>query len=430
VSAPPSSRAAPSSRLHPGKRFTREGLVALSEGLVQLRGSPLRTLLTLLGVVFGVGSVVSMVSIGEGAQRQILAGIEAMGATSLHVQGAASKDQNLADLVNVSVGLSQADARALEKALGVDQAVAARAVYAPKVTTLPLLAAELRVIGVTASVFDTSRLLMKQGRRLSIWDERQAAAVAVIGSGLAERAFPGEDPVGRWVRLDYAWFQIVGVLAPRGDDAGASGEVSYDKSVVVPYPTQRELLEPERTYGDLDRISVRMGSIEDTLPAKRVADKLLDNLHGGAKDFEVISPEELLRKRKETQNIMTAVLTAIAAISLLVGGIGVMNIMLASVTERVAEIGVRRAIGATRRDVLVQFLIESTTICVIGGAIGAVLGLVAAIVASKIMGLPIVLAWQALALAVVISVLVGVTSGLVPAKRAADLNPIEALRGE
>jgi putative ABC transport system permease protein len=406
-----------------------ESFVALSEGLVQLRSSPLRTLLTLLGVVFGVGSVVSMVSIGEGAQRQILSSIEAMGATSLHVRRAQGKDENIADLVNVSVGLAQADARALEKALGVEHAVAARAVYAPKVSNLPVPAAELRVIGVTASVFDTSRLAVKSGRRLSAWDERQASACAVIGARLADRVFAG-DALGKWIRLDYAWFEVVGVLAPRDDSAEGGSDVSYDKSVIVPYLAMRELLEPPRAYGDLDRISIRMGTIEETLPAKQVAERLLANLHGGAKDFEVISPEELLRKRKETQYVMTAVLTAIAAISLLVGGIGVMNIMLANVSERVAEIGVRRAIGATRRDVLVQFLIESTTICVIGGAIGSVLGLAAALVATQIMGLPVVFAWQALVLAVAISVVVGVASGMVPAKRAADLNPIEALRGE
>jgi putative ABC transport system permease protein len=399
--------------------------------MVQLRGSPLRTLLTLLGVVFGVGSVVSMVSIGEGAQRQILSSIEAMGATSLHVQTVVAKDQNLADLVNVSVGLSLSDARALEKALGVQQAVAARAVYTPKVTNLLVPAGELKVVGVSASVFDTSRLRIARGRRLSTWDERQASTTAVLGSALADRLFGG-DALGRWIRVDYAWFQVVGVLAPRDDGGGGDGgsELSLDGSVVVPYPALRELLEPPRTYGDLDRISLRLGSIEETLPAKRVAERLLANLHGGAGDFEVISPEELLRKRKETQNVMTAVLTAIAAISLLVGGIGVMNIMLANVSERVAEIGVRRAIGATRRDILVQFLIESTTICVIGGAIGSVLGLLAALVATQIMGLPVVFAWQALVLAVVISVVVGVTSGLIPARRAAEMDPIEALRGE
>src|SRR5262245_10934535 len=178
-------------------------------------------MLTLLRVVFGVGSVVSMVASGERAQRQTLGSIVAMGPTSLHVRSALGKDQNLADLVNVSVGLSQADALALEKALGVQHAVAARAVYAPKVSNLPVPATELRVIGVTASVFDTSRLRMDRGRRLSVWDERQASATAVLGSALAARLFGG-DAVGKWIRLDYAWFQVVGVLAPRAD--GADGE--------------------------------------------------------------------------------------------------------------------------------------------------------------------------------------------------------------
>ncbi|MFO0758876.1 MAG: ABC transporter permease [Byssovorax sp.] len=409
----------------------KEGLVALSEGLVQLRSSPLRTLLTLLGVVFGVGSVVSMVSIGEGAQRRILAGIEAMGATSLQIRSAPSKDQGLSDLVNVSVGLSRADALALTQALGKDRLLSARAVYAPKVTSLPIPPTELKVIGVSASVFDTSKLVVARGRRIQSFDEQQASAHAVLGAALAERLFGG-DAVGKWIRLDYAWFLVVGVLAPRseGAEGEASADVAYDKSVVVPYSALRELLEPPRIYGDLDQISVRMDTIEQTLPAKYVADRLLSSLHGGAKDFEVISPEELLERRKETQNVMTAVLTAIAAISLLVGGIGVMNIMLANVSERVAEIGVRRAIGATRRDVLVQFLLESTMICVLGGAAGAALGLAAAFIVAKVMGMPAVFAWQALVLAVVISVTVGVTSGIIPAKRAADLNPIEALRGE
>jgi putative ABC transport system permease protein len=409
----------------------RAGLVALSEGLVQLRSSPLRTLLTLLGVVFGVGSVVSMVSIGEGAQRQILASIEAMGATSLHIRSAPAKDQSLSDLVNVSVGLSRADARALSQALGAERAVATRSIYAPKVSNLPVPATELKVLGVTARVFETSKLQVAKGRRLSLFDEEQASAYAVLGSALAERVFHG-DALGKWIRLDYAWFQVVGVLAPRaeGAEGEGGGEVNYDKSIVVTYPALRELLEPPRTYGDLDLVSVRMDTIEQTLPAKHVAERLLGNLHGGAKDFEVISPEELLERRKETQNIMTAVLTAIAAISLLVGGIGVMNIMLANVSERVAEIGVRRAIGATRRDVLVQFLLESTMICVLGGAIGAALGLGAAFIVAWVMGMPAVFAWQALGIAVLISVVVGVTSGFIPAKRAADLNPIEALRGE
>ncbi|MEO7331902.1 MAG: ABC transporter permease [Minicystis sp.] len=409
----------------------KAGVIALSEGLVQLRSSPLRTLLTLLGVVFGVGSVVSMVSIGEGAQRQILAGIEAMGATSLHIRSSPPKDQGLSDLVNVSVGLSRADARALSKALGGDHAVATRALYAPKVSNLPVPATELKVIGATAQVFDTSKLQVAKGRRLSVWDERQASAFAVLGSALAQRVF-GDEAIGKWIRIDYAWFQVVGVLAPRaeGAEGEAGGQVSYDKSIVVPYSALRELLEPPRIYGDLDLISIRMDTIEETLPAKQVAERLLGNLHGGAKDFEVISPEELLERRKETQNIMTAVLTAIAAISLLVGGIGVMNIMLANVSERVAEIGVRRAIGATRRDVLFQFLLESTMICVLGGAVGAVLGLAAAFVVAQVMGMPAVFAWQALVIAVLISVVVGVSSGLIPAKRAADLNPIEALRGE
>ncbi len=406
-------------------------LLALSESFVQLRGSPLRTMLTLLGVVFGVGSVVAMVSIGEGAQRKILASIEAMGATSLHVRASVAKDQALADLVNVSVGLSEADAQALARTLGAEHAVAWRASYAPKVTTLPKPPSELQVVGVTASMFEASRLAVAEGRRLSASDESQAAAFALLGSDVARENFP-EGAIGKWIRIDYAWFQVVGVLAPRPpSSAGGDGkEPNLDRAVMVTFATLREMLEPPRAYGDLDGISVQLASIEDTLGGKVIAERLLTSLHGGAEDFEVVSPEEILRQRRETQYVMTAVLTAIAAISLLVGGIGVMNIMLANVTERVGEIGLRRAIGATRQDVLRQFLLEATVICVVGGAIGAVLGLAAALGASVVMELPLVLSWQALVLAFGISVVVGVVSGFLPARRAAYLDPIEALRGE
>jgi putative ABC transport system permease protein len=406
------------------------GVGALSESFVQLRSSPLRTLLTLLGVVFGVGSVVAMVSIGEGAQRKILASIEAMGATTLHVRASVAKDQSLADLVNVSVGLSQSDARALARSLGATGAVAWRAAYAPKVTTLVDPPSELKVVGVTSSLFEAARLEIAAGRRFSTADETAAAAYAIVGDELASQSFP-EGAVGRWVRVDYAWFQVVGVLAPRAP-AGAEGdgEANLDRSILVPFASLRELLEPPRAYGDLDGISVQLATIDDTRGGKIVAERLLSSLHGGATDFAVLSPDEILRQRRETQAVMTAVLTAIAAISLLVGGIGVMNIMLANVSERVLEIGLRRAIGATQRDVMLQFLLEATVICVVGGAIGAVLGVLAALGASWVMELPIVLSWQALVLAFAISVLVGVVSGFIPARRAAELDPIAALRGE
>lgn len=401
---------------------------ALADGFVQLRTNPLRTMLTLLGVVFGVGSVVAMVSIGQGAERQILAGIEAMGATSLHVRGTKVDTQGLADVVNVSVGLSRSDAEALGKVLDDASEIAYRAAYTPKVTGLPVPPSELDVEGVTATVFRTLGLEVTRGRPLGNADERSAAATAVLGAELAERLFPGVDPVGRSIRVDYAWLEVVGVLAQR--EKSGEGEVAWDRAILIPYPTLRELFEPERTYGDLDQISVTLPTIEATLPGKVVAERLLASLHGGAEDFTVISPEELLRQREEAQRTLTMVLVAIAAISLVVGGIGVMNIMLANVSERVVEIGLRRAVGATRRDVLSQLLLESTMICVTGGAMGTVLGVSGAAIAAWIMGIPQVFAWEALLLALFISIGVGLASGIVPARRAALLEPAVALRGE
>lgn len=416
--------------------------VLTRRSLVQFRTNPLRTMLTLLGVVFGVAAVVAMVSIGEGAQREILATIEKMGATSIHVHAKPVSGNKLGDVVKDSLGLSRADARAIAATVPDVQRVAWRKRHDLAVTDLPVSAQDIHVFGISPEIFSTHNLAVSSGRALLRADHQRLQRAAVLGSEVARTAFGTEDPVGKVIRLDYAYFEVVGVLQHRSavtvddsdddDKAGAGGLEwqDYANSVLVPHETMLVELAEAPIYGEVDTISVQVPTTEQTLSGKQSIVALVTDLHGGRRDFDVVAPEEILRQKQSTQAVLNMVLVAIAAISLVVGGIGVMNIMLANIMERVSEIGLRRAVGARRRDIRNQFLLESVIICVIGGLLGVALGFSISWVVSLTVGLPIAFAWESMLVSFGISMLVGVTFGLMPAVRAANVNPIEALRGE
>ncbi len=417
----------------------KNALTMMRRSIVQFRTNPLRTVLTLLGVVFGVAAVVAMVSIGEGAQRQILATIEAMGATSVHVNARPVSENKLGDLVKDSVGLSRQDARAIARTLPGVERVGWRKRHDLAVTDLRVAPQDIDVFGVSPHLFETHGLTVAKGRHLTPLDHRRVQRVAVVGSELAREAFGRRDAVGEVIRLDYAYFRIVGVLegsaVSGGDgsqqDAEAGVEVQdYGRAILIPHRTMLAELAPAPIYSEVDTISVQVASTEATLPAKRAISSLLRRLHGGRQDFDVVAPEEILRQKQETQSVFNMVLIAIAAISLIVGGIGVMNIMLANIMERVSEIGLRRAVGARRRDIRNQFLLEAVIICVVGGLVGIGLGFGISWGVSFTVGLPVAFAWESMVISFGISLAVGVIFGLMPAVRAANVNPIEALRGE
>ena len=419
----------------------------------QLRTNPLRTMLTLLGVVFGVGSVVAMVSIGEGAQRDILATIEAMGAKSVHVSVRETPDTEIGKTINDSVGLSRHDVSVLEREIPGAQAVGWRASHSLAVTDTAVPTGEIALYGVNEELFRVHNLNVARGRALHAIDARSGHRVVVIGDALARRLFSGEEALGEVVRLDYSYFEVVGVLAPMGGapaevvegeggegaegllgggggTSGAFDASEYDMSALVPGEVMFTELAPPRIYHELDMISVEVGSTAQTMGAKAALEGVLARTHGGVRDFSIVAPEEILRQRQATQSILNAVLISIAAISLLVGGIGVMNIMLANIMERVTEIGLRRAVGATKRDIRNQFLGEAVWTCSLGGALGVALGYGASLLVGELAGLPIAFAWGSTALSFGLSLLVGVTFGLMPAMRAANVDPIDALRGE
>jgi putative ABC transport system permease protein len=348
---------------------------SIRRSLSHFATNPLRTLLTLLGIVFGVGSVVAMVSVGEGAQREILATIEAMGATTTHVQARPVLEAEMSGAVNDSAGLSVSDVESLEALVGPVEAVAWRKEHALSVADLGVSSQGVKVLAVSPSMFEVHNLRVSQGRALVGLDDSRRHRVAVLGGALARRAFP-EGAVGKQVRLEYSFFEVVGVLAERAEVGGelpVDPQV-YQDAILIPYQALHEELTPAPAYGELDLISLKVASTEETLALKRKLEPTLRRLHGGVEDFEVVSPEELLQQRKAAQSVLNVVLISIAAISLVVGGIGIMNIMLANIMERIGEIGLRRAIGARRRDIRDQFLGEAVLICVLGGVVGVVDG--------------------------------------------------------
>jgi len=403
-------------------------VVAFARGLAQFRANPLRTLLTLLGIVFGVASVVAMVSIGRGAQRQILAGIEAMGATSVHVLSRPVEDEEVGEVIDGSAGLSRADLRALRDLLPDLRAGVYQARHDLRVTDLPRPAHDIEVITVGPGLMAAHGLALAQGRGLREVDHTRRQRVAVLGADLA-REVHGGAPLGQQIRLDYAYFDVVGVLAPTsggGSDLPIDPQV-FDDAVIIPFSTAESELAPPAVYAELEMLTLQVDELSQTLATKQLVEPALLSLHGGHRDFEVIAPEEVLAQRQGAQAVLNAVLISIAAISLLVGGIGVMNIMLANIMERIPEIGLKRAVGARRRDIRDQFMVEAVTICVVGGIIGIALGLVISGVVSVVADLPVALAWESMVAAFGISILVGLASGLIPALRAASIDPIEAL---
>lgn len=407
-------------------------MTSLRRSLSQFATNPLRTFLTLLGIVFGVGSVVAMVSVGEGAQREILATIEAMGAATTHVKVKDIPEAELGEVVADSQGLSRADVDAIKRVLPEVKAAGYRRMLTLEVTDLPMAPHDLKLMAVSPEIFKVHNLEVVSGRPLGSIDDEMSLRTAVIGAKVAEEAFGG-DAVGKRIRLDYAFFEVVGVLAGGGELGGEELPVDpqvYQSAVLVPYSTASQELQPEPGYNEVDLVSVQVETTAATLGLKAALGPLLKDLHGGVEDFDIVAPEEILRQKEAAQSVLNLVLISIAAISLIVGGIGIMNIMLANIMERISEIGLRRAIGARRRDIRNQFLFESTIISVVGGLLGLGLGLGAGAVVALVADIPFAFAWESMVLSFAISVAVGVVFGFVPAMRASNIDPIEALRSE
>jgi putative ABC transport system permease protein len=415
---------------------TADFLPDLRMGLENLRAHKLRSLLTMLGMIFGVAAVVAMLSIGAGAQQEVMAFIEQLGVNNLIVEARESTDWQVVQKVRqLSAGLNFKDYRVIQANLEGISASTARKRFVPSKLLPRPQSDPPTVYGVSPAYVQIANLRLVAGRFYTEEENAAADPVAVLGEGAAASLFGAEDPVGRYAKVNDQWFQVIGIAGPQLTvQADVAGLPAQDRNNLVYVPLYSAIFRLEdstsRYRDEIDGIYVQMRQGADVPAAAAVIRGLLNVAHRGAGDFSVVSPAELLAQQRRTQMIFEMVMVAIASISLLVGGIGIMNIMLASVMERTREIGVRRAIGAKRRDVIRQFLIETTIISLAGGVTGVIVGVALSQIIGYLAGWSTIVTTTSIVLAFFVSVGIGLIFGLYPAVRAAGLDPVKALHYE
>ena len=405
-------------------------MIAISEvfsaSLTALRRNKTRSMLTALGIIIGVAAVIAAFAVGAGANKSIDEQISSFGSNFIMV----FPDRPGRSTTGVTRYLTYDDAQAIEKEVsGVDA-------VAPMINLSATLVYEntnwsSSVVGSTKEYSYVQEWNIESGRDINASDVRQGAKVAVIGKTVVDKLFGGENPVGKAIRINKIPFTVVGVFEAKGPSAMGSDQ---DDFILVPLTSAQRRLVRWKTAGRIGNIYIKGVSMEALSYIQNETEALLRERHkikpGDADDFAVRNVSQMLEARRKTTTIMSMLLGSIAFISLVVGGIGIMNIMLVSVTERTREIGIRMAVGATERDIRMQFLIEAVVLSMIGGTIGIMLGVAAGYALSSFTSAPPVFTLMSIVLAFVFSAMVGVGFGYYPAYKASLLNPIDALKYE
>ncbi|WP_295803426.1 ABC transporter permease [uncultured Microbulbifer sp.] len=419
--------------LLPISRGRRALLASFREALAELSQHKLRTLLTLLGMIFGVGAVIAMLNIGKGAEREALRMIETMGLNNLIVQGAELEQEELYEQRKQSAGLSFRDGEAVLATLGVVEAFAAQ----KSIETYSLYSrygkSEAAATGVSPAYFRMSPFQLSAGRLIDDEDERRFAQVAVLGESVARQLFPGRSALGERIKVNQLWFTVIGVLdSPfvagsefEGVRLGAEQDL-----VFIPLSAARQRFPSERLAAEVSELKFQLVDGTDAGEAARAIAHLLNRRHNNVKDFTMVVPAALMAQKMETQAIFNIVMSCVAGISLLVGGIGIMNIMLATVLERTSEIGLLRAIGATQRDIRSQYLIESFTIAILGGLLGILFGVLLSEAIALYAGWAVSWSLSGILLSFTVCAAIGLLFGVYPAIKASRLNPIDALQSD
>jgi putative ABC transport system permease protein len=411
-------------------------LPELMMGLQSLLVHKLRSLLTMLGMIFGVGAVVAMLAITAGAQKEMMSYIDLLGVNNIIIEAKEALDRNeLQARRAVSPGLTFRDFRAIAENVQGIEALTPRKRFKPlKVLPKPSQEPPM-LIGVEPNYLEINSLKVVEGRFFDAEDNTRSAPVCVLGEA-AKVNLLGYDPaVGKYIKINDTWLQVIGVLANQATaDSDVEGLEIADRNnlVIAPLNTVMRRFEDNNSYlkDEIDGIYIKVSANTNSVETAGVVSAILAATHKDAGDFNVVVPAGLLEQRRRTNFTFKVVMICIAGISLLVGGIGIMNIMLATVLERTREIGIRRAIGARQKDIVRQFLTEAVLISMLGGLIGILFGFTLSQVIAAAAGWSTVVTATSIGVAFGVSVGIGLVFGIYPAVQAAKLDPIEAIRYE
>jgi putative ABC transport system permease protein len=411
-------------------------LADAKQAFLNLRAQKTRSLLTALGIVFGVGSVIGMLAIGAGAKEESLRFIEQLGVRNILVDARhATSSDEFQQRRKSSQGLTERDVRILQANIEAIETVSPRKILTPA-TVIPKSARDIpQLYGVAPSYAVIHSLRIAEGEFFSAKDDASSAPVCVLGEAAKVNLFGYDSVLGKYVKVGDNWLEVVGVLQEQVVSGAQNlGLQMQDLNNIIFTPMntfQYRFYDPRSSMRDeLDGVEIRLRPEGDSVQIAKIVTSVLNSTHHGIEDFSVTIPAALLAQQKRTQTIFTYVMVAIAAISLLVGGIGIMNIVLATVLERTKEIGIRRSIGAKRADIVRQFMTESILISLSGGAMGIAFGYFLAWLIARTAEWKTIVTPGSVGVAFGVSVLVGLVFGIYPALKASRVDPIEALRYE
>ena len=415
-----------------GMRFGDLLHMAWHEGLA---AHALRTLLTMLGIVFGIAAVIAMTAITEGGKEEQLKQIRQIGRNNIQVRSLDLEGTRLARVRRLNPdGVSLDDLQRIREVFAAEHDIAAAAAWKGIKAELKIGTQSIdfaNVLGVVGDFEQVTDFHVGTGRFLTADDEAHRRRVVVLGSGIAEALKLGDQPLGQVVMVGDEPFEVIGVMAAKAFSKGGVSDVTVvdrNQDVYLPHGSLRAYFRRAERDSPLDAISLRLASEEKLLSSSELIRRMVTELHHGADDFVVSVPLEAMRQAQRTKEVFNVIIVVIAGISLVVGGIGIMNIMLASVTERTREIGIRRAIGASRGDIMRQFLTEAVLIATAGGVLGLVLGVGSGLLIQALFDFPVAFNGWIMVVATVTSMAIGIGFGLYPAWKAARMDPVEALR--
>jgi putative ABC transport system permease protein len=442
-----------------------------SEAVRVILANKMRTLLTSLGIIFGVAAVITMLAIGSGAEKEILAQLELVGVNNIVItpipdeqdnENDAEEDDGALTAKRFSKGLDMLDVISIKKSIPSVKNVSPEIILETYVIKKGRQS-PVKLIGISVDYFRTSNIALESGKNFSKPQSEKSLPVCIIGKKIEKKLFTGESAIGKQIKVKDVWLQVIGVIEEKfiSDNAQENlGIRDMNLDIYIPIKTflvrykDRKIISdkipdtdgnvlffgdqqqgpkkriPRGNYHQIDKLVVQVDNSSQLNATADVLSRMLKRRHNNMLDFEISIPIQLLKQQQKTKQIFNIVLSIIAGISLLIGGIGIMNIMLASVLERTKEIGIIRAIGATQEDVILQFLTESVLVSIGGGVIGIFLGIFASYVLEITTGIETILTLNSILLSFFVATLIGLVFGIAPAKAAASKSPIEAIRHE